>query len=209
MAVKGKSRQEAAATLAAALAGARQALDEASEDLDVVISEPLQGLTVVEGAMSKEAIEAFFTKATELLGDRKLSVEAARRAAVLAATEQVWEDEIGPLLSTADVRELLGDVSRQRVSGLLDEHRLVGLRDQGGRLRFPAFQFKDGRPIEALVAAFWTVAAEAETDWTAAAWCVAPDELLDDLSPVEWARDGADPARLGRVASHDAARLAR
>jgi hypothetical protein len=48
-------------------------------------------------------------------------------------------------MTSAQVRELLGDVSRQRVGELLRERRLIGLRDRAGRRRFPAFQFR-GRP---------------------------------------------------------------
>lgn len=127
---------------------------------------------------------------------------------MLAAAEQVWENEIGPLLTSAQVRELLGDVSRQRVDELLRARRLIGLRDNAGRRRFPAFQFRDGRPLEPLVAAYWTLADGALSDWTAASWCVAPDEALDGRSPVQWARDQGDAARLARVARQDAARLA-
>jgi hypothetical protein len=120
----------------------------------------------------------------------------------------VWEDELGPLLTSADVRTLLGDVSRQRVDELLRAHRLIGLRDRAGRRRFPAFQFVDGRPLQPLVDAFRVIAREAADDWTAASWCVAPDEALDGRSPAQWTREGRDPARLARVAEQDAARLA-
>lgn len=83
------------------------------------------------------------------------------------------------------------------------------MRDSAGRRRFPAFQFQDGRPLEPLVAAFWTVAEGAEGDWTAASWCVSPDEALGGRSPARWARDGGDRDRLTRVARQDAARLVR
>jgi hypothetical protein len=102
----------------------------------------------------------------------------------------------------------LGGISRQRVSELARKHRLITLRDRDGRLRFPAFQFVDGRPLDALASAFWTVAAKVESEWTAAAWCVAPDEALEGHSPAGWARAGRDPERLQTVAHHDAARLA-
>lgn len=155
-----------------------------------------------------EAVAAFADAARELLGGRPLSVKTARRAAVLAVAAEVWEGELGPLLSSAQVRELLGGVSRQRVDELLRSGRLIGLPDSGGRRRFPAFQFADGRPLAALVAAYRTLA-DAVDDWTAASWCVAADDALDELAPARWAREGRDPERLQRVASQDAARLAR
>ncbi len=159
--------------------------------------------------MSEEALLAFVRTAGELLGERPLSVDAATRAGILAAAAQAWENELGPLLSSAQVRALLGDVSRQRVDELLRAHRLVGLRDSAGRRRFPTFQFRDGRPLEPLVAAFWAVAGGAASDWTAASWCVSVDAALEGRSPAQWARDGQDADRLARVAQQDAARLAR
>lgn len=171
------------------------------------------GLTVRELTeqfhVSEEAVLAFVQTAGELLGERPLSVDAARRAGMLAAAAQVWENELGPLLSSAQVRGLLGDVSRQRVDELLRARRLVGLRDSAGRRRFPTFQFRDGRPLEPLVAAFWTVAGNAASDWTAASWCVSADAALEGRSPAQWAHEGRDAERLARVAHHDAARLGR
>jgi hypothetical protein len=162
-----------------------------------------------EPAISDEAVTAFVETARELLGGRPLSVEAARRAGMLAAAAQAWENELGPSLSSAQVRALLGDVSRQRVDELLRSRRLIGLRDSAGRRQFPLFQFHDGRPLEPLVAAYWIVADGAASEWTAASWCVARDEALERRSPVEWAREGRDPDRLNRIARQDAARLAR
>jgi hypothetical protein len=157
--------------------------------------------------IDEAAVVAFVETLAELLGDRPLSVPAARRAALLVAAGQVWESELGPLLTSSQVRELLGDVSRQRVDELLRGQRLIGLRDQGGRRRFPSFQFRDGRPLEFLIGAYWTVAGGAVDEWTAASWCVAPDEALEGQTPAQWARDDRDPGRLARIARQDAARL--
>ncbi len=205
--------------LVEALTRTEALLTEATRDLEwtrkalqELISES-PGTTIGQLAeqfnVSEEAVLAFARTAGELLGERSLSVHAARRAGMLAAAGEVWENEVGPLLSGAQVRELLGDVSRQRVDELLRSHRLIGLRDSARRRRFPTFQFRDGRPLEPLVAAYWTVADGAVSDWTAASWCVSPDEALEDRSPAQWAREGRDPDRLARVARQDAARLAR
>lgn len=212
MAVKGTDE------LAAALDRTEAALREAASDLEST-RDTLRELTsqsrgsniqdVAERlAISEEAVVAFLQTAGELLGERSLSVQAARRAGMLVAASQAWENELGPLLSSAQVRELLGDVSRQRVDELLRGHRLIGLSDSAGRRQFPSFQFHDGRPLEPLVAAFWTVATGALSDWTAASWCVSGDEALEGRSPARWAREGRDPERLARVARQDAARLA-
>jgi hypothetical protein len=179
--------------------------------LSAVAARP--GVTVRELAermgIPETALITFAETAGALMGDKELDSATARRAALLAVAGQVWEDELGPLLDSSEVRGLLGGVSRQRVDELLRGHRLIGLRDSAGRRRFPAFQFLDGGPVPALVQAFWTVADGALSDWTAAAWCVAPDDSLRGLSPAEWARGGNDAARLAQIAEQDRSRLAR
>jgi hypothetical protein len=209
-----KDREE----LVTALDRAEATLRQVSSDLErtkasVIELEESPGITVGELVgnfnVSEEAVVVFVRTAGELLGDRSLSVQSARRAALLAAADGAWEDELGPLLSSAQVRELLGGVSRQRIDELLRSRRLIGLRDSAARRRrFPAFQFRDGRPLQALVDAYWTIAGPASSEWTAASWCVSPDEALAGDSPARWARDGRDSARLAVLAPHDAARLA-
>lgn len=204
--------------LVAALARTEAALREATNDLERTTASVLEllrqapGITVHELAkkfnLSEDALLAFVQTAGELLGGRALSVEDARRAGMLAAAGVAWEKELGPLLSSAQVRALLGDVSRQRVDELLRAHRLIGMRDSAGRRRFPLSQFRDGRPMAALVAAYWIVAGATVSEWTAASWCVATDPALEGRSPLQWARARKDPERLLRVARQDAARLA-
>jgi hypothetical protein len=179
-------------------------LREVAESPDITVRELAERFHVPE-----DAVLAFVQTAGELMGERPLDAETARRAALVAVAGQVWENELGPLLSSGQVGELLGGVSRQRVDELLRSGRLIGLRDSGGRRRFPAFQFVDGQPLRPLISAFWTVADSAVSDWTAASWCLAPDDALDGLAPVEWSRSGADPEWLQRIARQDAARLAR
>jgi DNA-binding transcriptional ArsR family regulator len=200
------------------LARTQSTLQQVSAELGETRAAVLQllserpGITAGEVAerfgVNQEALVAMLETLRDVLGERALSVPVARRAALIAASSQAWEDELGPLLTSAQVRELLGDISRQRVDELLRRHRLIGLRDRSGRRQFPAFQFHDGRPVEALIAAFWTVADAAVSEWTAASWCTASDEALASLSPVQWAREGGDPERLATVARQDAARLA-
>jgi len=49
----------------------------------------------------------------------------------------------------------------------------------------------------------------AVSEWTAASWCMSPDEALDGRAPTQWAHEGRDAGQLARVARQDAARLAR
>jgi len=158
--------------------------------------------------ISDEAVIAFLENAGELLNGKELSVADARRAGMLAAAGTAWENELGPLLTSAQVRELLGKVSRQRVDELLRSRRLIGMSDRSGRRRFPLFQFRDGRPSESLIGAYWTVVDGGADEWTAASWCVASDPALDGSSPVQWSKADGDAELLLRVARQDAARFA-
>jgi hypothetical protein len=155
--------------------------------------------------VSEAAVRAFAQTAGELLDGEELSPADARRAAMLAAAGVVWERALGPLLSAGQVRELLG-VSRQRVDELLRGKRLIGLRERSGRRRYPLFQFDDGRPVEALAKAFYTVTSGLD-EWSAASWCTQSDPALDGLSPAQWAKSGKDPERLAQIARQDARRF--
>ena len=208
-----KDRQELIEALDRAEASLRGVTDDLKRTKASVVEIAARspGITVRELAdslnLSEEAVVAFAQTVGQLLEGKALSVQSARRAGLLAVAGQAWENEVGPLLSSAQGRELLGDVSRQRVDELLRARRLIGLRDSTGRRRFPAFQFQDGRPLEPLVDAYWTVAGSAASDWTAASWLASADEALDGRSPVQWAREDRDFDRLARLARQDAARL--
>jgi len=194
----------------AALERSEAVLREAREALT---QDGAEDLTVRDLAarhhLDSDALVAFAEAAGELMGERPLSAASARRAGLLAAAGEVWENELGPLLSSAQMRSMLGNVSRQRVDELLRRRRLIGMLDQGGRRRFPAVQFQDGQLQTELVDAFWTLADATVSPWTAASWLVADDDALDGYSPVRWVRERRDPERLALVARRDAARLAR
>jgi hypothetical protein len=83
------------------------------------------------------------------------------------------------------------------------------MRARDGTWQYPAFQVHNGRLLDDLVDAFWTVAASSESEWTAASWCVAPDDAFEGSSPAQWAARGGDSSRLARIARQDAARLSR
>ena len=197
------------------LARAQAALLEATRGLEEAMAAE-QGREAARKAVadqfanvSEEAARAFLETVSTTLRNRPLSVEAARRGALLAVAADVWEDELGPLLTTVQVGELLGGISRQRVDERLRGRTLIGLRDSGGRLQFPSFQFVDGHAVPPLVEAFWAVSDGAGDGWMAASWCVTPDDALGGASPVAWIRDGGDTARLAAVARQDAARFSR
>ncbi len=156
-----------------------------------------------------DAVEAFIAATTEVLGESRLTVATARRAALLAASEQTWDSDLGPMFSDNQVRDLLPVTGAPDVADLVHDRRIIAIHDKGGSERFPAFQFINGQPSVPLANAFWTLVDAPVSEWTAASWCIAPDDALAGKSPVRWVREGHDPERLVVVAKHDAARLAR
>ena len=114
----------------------------------------------------------------------------------------------GELWTSAGVAEHL-KVSRQRVSERVRKGTLIALRAEDGRLSYPAWQFRgaDGTIVDPLVKAH-TIVAETGSDWSAASWCLADNPELEDISPVIWATERRDDARLLLVAQRDAAAAA-
>jgi hypothetical protein len=153
--------------------------------------------------------EIFADELRMLLGDALPDSGAVRRAARLAVADQAWSQRLGSLLDTRDVVELL-DVSKQRVSALAREHRLIAL-PQRGRQRFPAWQFAASEPEDrACLAAAHRQLVEvgALSAWTAASWFQQEHPELGGRDPVTYLRKGGDRAQLLRVAARDADRLA-
>ncbi len=122
-------------------------------------------------------------------------------------SRQAWGAVLGGLHSPVEAAALIGE-DVDVISQAADAGRVIVLRDSGGRDLYPGFQFQfqGGWPPAALIDAYRTVAAVANS-WTAASWAASPDPLLDGRTPAEWAADGGADLVL-RLASRDAARLA-
>lgn len=168
------------------------------------VDEDLRNLSAHEAAGA-----AFAETLSEVLGDRPLSVSDARRAALAAAASTVWDDAVGPLLTGEQARELAG-FSRQRLSQLVGQRRLMALEDRSGTRHFPAWQFGDDRrPLSALIAAHRTLVDDGHmSPWSAASWCVHDHPELGGHSPRAWAAAGENPDRLALIARRDATRSA-
>jgi hypothetical protein len=160
--------------------------------------------------LHEEAGAAFAETLSEVLGDRPLSVEEARRAALAAAAGTVWEDVVGPLLTSEQAQGLM-NISRQRLAQLAGQGRLIALEEQSGTRRYPAWQFgRDSRPLAPLVAAHRTLVDDGHmSPWSAASWCVHEHRELAGRSPRDWSAAGEDADRLALIARRDAARSAR
>jgi hypothetical protein len=133
-----------------------------------------------------------------------------RRAALLAASDVVWNKHIGPLYSTAQVRELMGRGTRQSVSELAKRGRLLAIPQADGRLAFPAFQFaRGGKRLPAVDRILKAFSGATETPYTIASWFVTPDAALDGKTPAAWLRARRSPEPVVEAATRYAERLRR
>lgn len=151
--------------------------------------------------------EIFADEIRTLLGDALPDPGAVRRAARLAVAEQAWEQRLGQLLETRDVVDAL-KVTKQRVSKLVKEHRLIALA-HAGRSRFPAWQFAvtDTNDRDCLAAAHRRLVERGGlSPWSAASWFQAEHPELDGKDPVAFLRAGGDRTRVLTVAGRDAER---
>lgn len=185
-------------------------------EVEVRLQEAERGLAELRAEMDTSASEgdafaaagvAFAGELRDLLGEAPPAVDAVRRAARLAVAEQAWEQRLGELLDTRDVVDLLG-VSKQRVSKLASERRLIAL-PQAGRPRFPAWQFAvaSGEDRDCLAAAHRSlVDTGGLSPWSAASWFQAANPELDGDDPVGFLRAGGERRLVLTAAERDARR---
>jgi hypothetical protein len=157
------------------------------------------------------AAEAFSRTLAEIgVDEREVDAEAlGRRGALLAASELVWGRQIGRMLSSREVTELL-DVSRQAVHERTQRGSLLAVRGTDGGILYPAFQFgPNGQPLPGLSEAVRTLAPVVETTYTIAAWFTSPEPELGGATPSDWLRNRGDPDAVVEQARREAARLVR
>lgn len=136
--------------------------------------------------------------------------ELGRRAALLAVSEVVWQQHLGPLLEGDQVRALLRVRTRQAVNDLVKRHRILAVSSAEGRLVYPAFQFgPGGRPYEAMPRVLGVLAGAGVSAHTLASWFRSPQRALGGATPAVWLAEGRDTAALVEAARRSAARLAR
>jgi hypothetical protein len=133
-----------------------------------------------------------------------------RRAALLATADVVWHKQLGPLLSSKQVRELMGRGTRQSVNELARRNRLLALPQSDGNLAFPVFQFgASGSRLPGLESILDEFAEAVETPYTVASWFVTPEPLLENRTPADWLRRRRSKARALEAAHRYADRLRR
>lgn len=159
------------------------------------------------------AVEAFRLTLLERGALVDTGVEEARaagqRAALLVGTATSWREHLGTLLDVPQVMTLLGVTSRQAVYDLVARHRLLGLRRQGSRMAFPAFQFDpgSGRPypvLAELIEAFGSAGMDA---YTVATWLATGQDELGGRTPVSLLGEPTAAPALTAAAGRTAARL--
>lgn len=181
-------------------------------NVDEVLRRVRDDLEQVQAAVHRgdSVARAFDEEVRALLGDTQPDIEAVRRGARLAVAEQAWAQRLGAMLDSKDVERVLG-LSRQRVSVLAQEHRLVALPKPGGGRQFPAWQFArlDGAQRAALAQAHRTLVDVGKiSPWSAASWLLSEQPELDGAVPVQYVADGGALELLAVVATRDAARAA-
>lgn len=112
--------------------------------------------------------------------------KAGRRLALVLAAETLWQDQLGPLLKSHEAREALGGVSRAALGKAFQSGRLLRLRDERGRMRYPAWQFDPAaqsvRPgVSDVLALFRERDGD---DWEVATFFTNPSPELDGQRPV-------------------------
>jgi hypothetical protein len=100
---------------------------------------------------------------------------------------RAWERALGELLTSAEARVLLGGVSREALRKRVASGSAIALRDDGGLVRYPRWQFDaaSGAPF-GVIRALNEIFDDAGLDpWTLAAFVTAPQPELGDLAPVD------------------------
>lgn len=156
------------------------------------------------------AAQAFEETLAELgIDETQLDPEDfGRRAALLAASNLLWAEHLGPAYTTRYVRDLFGS-TKQAVSDRVRRGTLLALRNEAGDLIYPAFQFgPDGQPLAGVADVIAAFKGAVETPYTIASWLVSPEAELGGSTPVEQLRRGRREA-VADVARHHAAGLRR
>lgn len=119
------------------------------------------------------------------------------------------DEHLGPLLEWPEVAALLGTVgTRHEIDDLARCHRLLALPTKGGKVVYPAFQFRGGRTIAGLPELLLELDTSGASLWTQASWFVTPQDEFDGESPAAYLNQRPLDERVLTTARRAAARLA-
>jgi hypothetical protein len=156
-----------------------------------------------------EALEEAWEKLPDDAPEIQNPEALGRRAALLAVSEMVWGQVLGPLYDVEQVQTILRVKTRQAVSDLAKRGRLLALDGSGGRKLYPAFQFgPNGRPYTEIAKVIEIFEGIVETPYTIASWFVSPQDLLASETPAAWLQGDKDSSQLLAAAQRSAGELA-
>lgn len=198
--------------------GARQLLDEGSQERTASYLRDVLESTPPEAADSQEQITALlsgFLAALDLSEFKKLDPEACERVGRNAADDAVaslrWSTVVGDRIDTTAVTRLLG-ISRQALAQRLAAGTIHGL--PGRRTTFyPTWQFDfdagDVRSETAQILGEFRGRLGRDVDQLIiAGWMSTPQSELHGVTPIAWVSQGRDTSQLVLAARHSAARAA-
>jgi hypothetical protein len=145
----------------------------------------------------------------ERLADPAEQERLGRRAALLATSEIVWDEHLGPMYAWSEVATILSTVStRQGISDLAKRKRLLALPATGGRVLYPAFQFHGSRTIPGLHDLLIEFDRAVLSPWTIASWFQSDQDELNGLPPVTYLNQYGFDERVRTAAERVVSRLA-
>lgn len=124
-------------------------------------------------------------------------VARARLTAVAERTAQ----RAALLISTREVAHLLRRSAStvRRMAGAGD---LYAISARAGELRYPTWQFVDGRPLPGLRAVLRELPSSMHP-YSVEGWMTSPFEELDDRSPVDWLASDGEPGVVAELAESE------
>jgi|SRR5665811_2421638 len=141
-------------------------------------------------ALLDRTVEEFRRTLTEIGGQPSSADHAevlGRRAAMVVLAGGAWERALGELMTSAEARVLLGEISREALRKRVVSGSVVALRDDAGLVRYPRWQFDvaSGTPF-GVVKKLNEIFGDAGLDsWTLATFATAPQPELGDRAPVD------------------------
>lgn len=101
-------------------------------------------------------------------------------------TDREWTEHLGGFYTVNAVRHLLSrrgrPVTKQAVSKRRD---LLALKTGSGRVVYPKFQFRHGRPVAGLSEVLAIFDDAVVSPWTVASWLVSPNRDFEGDTPIE------------------------
>lgn len=164
-------------------------------------------------ALLDRTVEEFRRTLTEIGGQPSSAGDAeaiGRRAAMAVLAGEAWERALGDLLTSAEARILLGGVSREALRKRVASGSAIALRDDGGAVRYPRWQFDAAAgSVFPAVKQLNLIFGDTGLDpWTLASFATTSQPELDGRTPVEALSD-ENPEPLLRAARRAAAELSR